>query len=273
MGICMFPYFEFFGRQIGSYAICAMAGLALCCFCAYKLGKKDGIVFDDLILVLLVAAGGLLLGGHILYGFTHIEKVIQLFERIGEISFGAFWNELGGYFGGMVYYGGFLGGLAGVWLYTRKSVNLPQKSVMDLYVVAVPLFHSFGRIGCFLGGCCFGIESRFGFVINGNTISPEINGVRRFPVQLVEATLNLALFFLLLAIYRKGKHRGHLICYYLLLYPSIRFILEFLRGDAIRGFLFGLSTSQWISLILWIYAVWLLWRQSRFGQASKKKNQ
>ena len=49
--------------------------------------------------------------------------------------------------------------------------------------------------------------------------------------------------------------KDKLIYVYMLIYPVVRFILEFLRGDEIRGFLFGLSTSQWISILLFVYAL------------------
>lgn len=258
----MYPVIDLFGKEFGSYAICAMVGFFLSVLCAYKLGKKDNVHFEDLVLLFLAAAGGLVVGGHLLYGLTNIDKVVKLFGLIGEVPFLDFVTALGTLFGGMVFYGGFLGGIAGVWIFTRLSKDIPKEHTMDLYAVTVPLFHTFGRIGCFLGGCCYGIESSFGFTVHGNTYSPDINDVQRFPVQLVEAGLNLAIFFVLLTLYRSGRFKKRLIYLYMLIYPPVRFLLEFLRGDAIRGFLFGLSTSQWISMILFAISVgtFLYWR-------------
>lgn len=81
---------------------------------------------------------------------------------------------------------------------------------------------------------------------------PSCNGVPRFPVQLIEAILNLALFVLLFYLLSKGKMKGKLLAVYFSIYPVYRFILEYFRGDEYRGFLFGLSTSQLISVILLI---------------------
>ena len=81
-------------------------------------------------------------------------------------------------------------------------------------------------------------------------LSPEANGVARFPVQLLESALLFALFFLLAALFRRGALRAKLLALYLAVYAVLRFLLEFLRGDAIRGVYFGLSTSQWISLAI-----------------------
>ncbi len=251
----MFPFIDFFGRRIGSYALCAIAGLFLSVFCVYRLGKRYNIAFEELILVILAAAGGMAAGGSLLYGLTNTKELILLFRSIGAITIGEFFSGLLSCFGGMVYYGGFLGGATAVWIYSRAAKNIPKEPIMDLYAVCVPLFHVFGRIGCFLGGCCYGIESSIGFLIEDNPLSPGFNGVRRFPVQLLEAGLNLMIFFVLLAVYRSGKFKQKLIYLYMLIYPPIRFLLEFLRGDTIRGFLFGLSTSQWVSVILLTFSL------------------
>lgn len=252
----MLPFIHLFGREIGSYGICAVLGLSLSALCLYLLRRRHGIAFEDLLLLLLISTGGMVVGGSVLYGLTHIRGLISLLGRIGTVPMSDFVGGLKEIFGGMVFYGGFLGAILSLTLFSRKIVKGKSLGeLLDLYALTVPLFHTFGRIGCFLGGCCYGIESGFGFLITDNPLSPSINGVRRFPVQLVEAALNLAIFFLLLTLYRRGKFRHRLILAYLLAYPPVRFGLEFLRGDAIRGRLWGLSTSQWISLILLLTAL------------------
>ena len=79
------------------------------------------------------------------------------------------------------------------------------------------------------------------------------NHVHRFPIQLVEAGFNLILFSVLLTLYKKERINGKLIYIYLLSYSVARFFFEFLRGDDYRGFLFGLSTSQIISILIIIF--------------------
>jgi phosphatidylglycerol:prolipoprotein diacylglycerol transferase len=66
---------------------------------------------------------------------------------------------------------------------------------LDIATPAIPLFHFFGRMGCFFAGCCFGIESSFGYTFRYSIIK-EANGINRFPVQLLEALVNLLLFFI-----------------------------------------------------------------------------
>lgn len=250
----MFPYFTLFGKVIGSYALISIIGLIVCCIVTVRLGKKYKIELEDIILAAVAVGIGLILGGHILYGITNIDDMIAEFQSSDALTFHQVWTILVSAFGGMVFYGGFLGGLLGLSVFARFSSCNSREYFFDLYAVITPLFHVFGRIGCFLGGCCYGIESSFGFTVTGNTLVPELNGVCRFPVQLVEAACNLVLFLILLILFHSERHSKRLTYIYMLMYSPIRFCLEFLRGDAIRGIWMGLSTSQWISLILFVIA-------------------
>lgn len=260
----MFPYVEVFGKMIGSYAICAMVGFLVCGIVACSLARSYKIAYEDIILVMVTIGVSLLLGGHLFYGMTNMKNVIALFQNVSSYRLQEIVGYLGQYFGGMVYYGGFLGACAGLVLHTKFSKAVSRAVVFDLFAVCIPLFHVFGRIGCFFSGCCYGIESSWGFVAHGNTLVPELNDVMRMPVSLLEAACNLVIFLVLLCIFSKRKKEGNLIWYYMLLYPAARFVLEFFRGDAIRGIWFGLSTSQWISMVLFgIAAAKLLWQKGR----------
>lgn len=263
----MFPTFELFGKTFGSYGLCAIVGLLVCGFVACLLARRYKVVYEDIISLAIVIGVSLLVGGHLLFGITNIDKLIALFGKASSYSLKQIFMYLGICFGGMVYYGGFLGACAGLLIYTKISKEVERSVAFDLFAVCIPLFHVFGRIGCFFSGCCYGIESKFGFVVHGNTLVPELNDVRRVPISLVEATCNLMIFLLLLHMFLKEKKKGKLIMYYMLIYPVVRFIVEFFRGDAIRGFLFGLSTSQWISLILFGVAVWNLFFSGRKKKA------
>lgn len=244
----MIPNFTIFGKVFSAYQFCALAGILVTLFYICYLAKKQGKDDSVAMFMLLIAAPGVLLGGSLLYGITNLPIMLEIIARRGEYATtGAFLKAILSCFGGSVFYGGLLGGMlaAGFYLFRKKD----RADYADLGAVATPLFHAFGRLGCFLTGCCYGIESDFGFVYH-HAISPSANGVCRFPVQLVEMGLNIALFALLLFWLRKGRHKGKLLQWYLLIYPVYRFVLEFFRGDDYRGFLFGLSTSQWISLLI-----------------------
>ena len=139
---------------------------------------------------------------------------------------------------------------------------------LDCIAPIVPLFHGIARIGCYFAGCCYGIESRFGFTAYNNPFVPEVNGVSRFPVQLLESTGNFmiaALLFILLASNnKKNSLQGKLIYIYFLCYSVLRFFDEFLRGDIARGFIGFLSVSQTISLFFCVVSfIGLLYQKEK----------
>ena len=251
----MLPSFHIFGWEVGTYGIMVVLGAFACVLVGANMIKRYGRDIYDFLLILLSIGAGIFIGAHIVYGFTHLDIIIKAFQNIGTLWFDKFRDAIVYAIGGMVFYGGFLGGIGAIGIYCKFDKRIKARNLLDIYAVLTPLFHVFGRIGCFLGGCCFGIESPFGFTVHGNTINPEINDVNRLPIQLIEAGLNLLIFLLIFYLFKKSKMTDKLIFVYMLVYPVVRFTLEFFRGDAIRGFLFGLSTSQWISILLFVTAI------------------
>lgn len=268
----MLPIVEFLGREIGTYSICMIVGLLVSAFLAYHLGKRDGFSLEEIVFVVLWIALGIVLGGHLLYGITHYDVLVHMFSNFSKLGFKQIWSTLVAVFGGMVFYGGFIGAIFTLKIYTRKFKEPKKTAIMDIYAVCVPLFHCFGRIGCFLGGCCYGVESKLGFTVTDNQIVPDVNGVRRLPVALIEAYFNLLLFALLLKIFKSERFKGRMLYLYMFFYSIIRFNIEFYRGDEIRGIWFGYSTSQWISIVLFaisfLYFVFHL--KSTFKEIFKK---
>ncbi len=251
----MFPYITIFGRMFTSYAIMSLLGIFAAGIFMCWLTRKRGLNDNDTIVLLLFSAIGVLFGGHILYGITNLRYIPEIFVATdikGVIS------ALVKVFGGSVFYGGLIGGLT-VGFITIKIKKLSFPIFSDMAAVVIPLFHAFARVGCFLSGCCYGTESRFGFTIYNNTLVTDINGVNRFPVQLLEALLNVILFSALWVLYKKTlsdkRFQGNIMLIYLLCYSTIRFFDEFLRGDEIRGFVFGLSTSQFISVLIFAFVI------------------
>lgn len=238
----MFPYVEVFGRMLGMYGIMSCIGIFVVVLLFFALTKKNKTSIDDIILFFLFVGGGVLLGGHLLYGITNAYKLKYLFSVTDMAQLRALLAEV---FGGLVFYGGLIGGTI-FGYFGARILKLDIALYSDGMAVGAPLFHFFGRIGCFLAGCCYGIESEFGFVLQG---------VRRFPIQLFEAMLNLLIFAFILLLQLKGKMKGKLFFVYLAVYAVVRFFDEFLRGDLIRGFVFGLSTSQFISIFVELFAI------------------
>lgn len=256
----MFPVFEIFGRQIGMYGVMAVLGFAACFLVGSRLIRRFDINIYDFALVMIAAGVGLLIVACLFYGISNIRVLIYAFSHFYDLGWSGLWTFVKYAFSGIVFYGGFIGGAVGILIYTKYAKDLQghRDHILDIYAVLTPLFHGFGRIGCFLGGCCYGVESEIGFTIHNNTINPAINDINRFPIQLVESACCFILFFVLLTLFRKGVLHSRLIYIYMLTYPVIRFITEFFRGDVIRGIYFGLSTSQWISIFLFVFAMIML---------------
>ncbi len=255
----MIPDIVIFGKPLAPwYMLCALAGILFSLFFSYFLAKNRGYNEVTIFLTLLVAGACSLIGSHLLYGITNLPILVDVIKNIDKIdSLDAAIKAIASVFGGAVYYGGLITGILGGWLYLRHEEKGDRTPYVDMGAIAIPLFHGFGRIGCFLGGCCYGIESACGFTYHYNPIEAA-NGVPRFPVQLVESALNFALFFLLYMLFRKGRAKGKLLYLYLLIYPIYRFILEYFRGDTYRGFIFGLSTSQFVSIPIFLFALIML---------------
>jgi phosphatidylglycerol:prolipoprotein diacylglycerol transferase len=247
----MFPFIDIIGRPIGMYQIMMLAGIFAAGIYVSHMCKKNGHDDNDGIIFLLIVSIGVFAGGHILYSIVNYQMFIKVIKNISVInSFENFRSAVYLIWGGSVFYGGLLGGILTAIIILKKR---PQYIyLLDIVTPAIPLFHFFGRIGCFLAGCCFGIESSFGFTYD-HSIIEEANGINRFPVQLLEAIINILIFFILDIFRRKNFFKQNILYLYLLFYSVARFFLEFLRGDEYRGFVFVLSTSQIISILIFCF--------------------
>ncbi|MBQ8448902.1 MAG: prolipoprotein diacylglyceryl transferase [Clostridia bacterium] len=242
----MHPYISIFGAEFSSYSLMAIVGLLVAGFIFCRRVAEKGGSGNESMFLLLAIAFGMYAGGHVLFFITNAGRWHLLAEAKNSEEFFKTFSLLAN---GLVFYGGLIGaslcGLA--YLKIRK---LPKEVYMDSAALFAPLFHGFARVGCFLSGCCYGIESSFGFA--------DAQGVTRFPVQLLEAACNFAIAAIIFVILKKGLLQGKVFYLYLAVYAFVRFFDEFLRGDEIRGFVLGLSTSQFISIFVEVFALVML---------------
>jgi len=159
--------------------------------------------------------------------------------------------------GGLVFLGGLLGAVAAsVWV--TRHYNISFWRYADILLPAVAIGHAFGRVGCYAVGCCYGTPApslpwavQFPASI-WTQIAPV--DVPLHPVQLYAAGLNLTIFVVLVALYRRRRFDGQMALGYLGLYSVARIVLELFRGDDLRGFVLEhasgarLSTSQFTSM-------------------------
>ena len=177
--------------------------------------------------------------------------------------------------GGLIYYGGFIGAVIAIGIFARTRGESIVR-VCDFAGTSLPLAHAFGRIGCFLNGCCHGVvtKSWIGVCFPAESLAwrehlaeRRINALASrslpvHPVQLYEVVLDLALFGVLWAVYRRRPRDGRVAGLYLLLYPAGRFCLEFIRGDE-RMRWASLSVAQWFSVALFMAGLWLVFGYGR----------
>jgi phosphatidylglycerol:prolipoprotein diacylglycerol transferase len=168
------------------------------------------------------------------------------------------------------FYGGFIGALVASAIFFRREPRLPFWRTADLCGPAIALGQAIGRIGCLMAGDDYGAPTQLPWAVtftdpDAATIGGAPLGVPLHPVQLYESIVCVVLFVVLVRLARRKRFDGEVILAYTFLYAVARFILEFFRGDADRGFVFGglLSTSQFIALILGpaAIALWFVRRQ------------
>jgi len=180
--------------------------------------------------------------------------------------------------GGLIYYGGFIG--AGMALYVFSRMRREKfLSVVDLVTSSVPLGHVFGRIGCFINGCCYGcdynglLSVRYpkssmpweNAVYAGKVTADSAFSLPVHPVQLYEAAFNLVVYLFLFRMYRIRKFNGMVTSLYLMTYPVGRFLFEFLRGDERMRWWMGFSVAQWVSVGLFAAGLVMFFAVRRFA--------
>jgi len=169
------------------------------------------------------------------------------------------------------FYGGFIGALIASAIFFRRHPRLPFWRIADLCGPAIALGQAIGRIGCLMAGDDYGRPTQLPWAVtftdpDAARIGGAPLGVSLHPVQLYESIVCFGLFALLVRLSRHKRFDGQVILAYTLLYAVARFILEYFRGDADRGFVFGglLSTSQFVATILGPVAIalWIVRRRS-----------
>jgi len=206
-------------------------------FRAVRKGLKDEAVIDIAIISGLLGFAG----GKILHIIVNFQAFLQNpLEELGSSGF--------------VIYGGIISGVLCNMLYCRIK-KLKFIDYFDLVMPEISIAQGFGRIGCFLAGCCYGRETDSAFSV----IFPEGGqapaGVPLIPTQIYSAIGNFIIAAILLVvddvILKKSNKRvpGDIASLYLVLYGTGRFIIEFFRDDY-RGTVGFLSTSQFISIFI-----------------------
>ena len=194
-----------------------VAGLWVASRLAVRVGFKPELVYDLAVPWIIVGA---LIGARTVYVVTYWKQDFA----------GHPWHEaLAVWRGGLVYYGGLIGGTLAAVLRLRR-LGLPIWKVGDCLAPGIALGHVFGRIGCLFNGCCFGRHANYPWSIRFPVGSIPGN-LPVHPTQIYEALLNLALAGALAWFHGRRRFDGQVFSLYLIAYAFVRSFTEFFRGD------------------------------------------
>ena len=230
----MIPYIYI---VIPTYGLLVVIGAAIALSWLYYRGvlsNENSFRWKEFLCLVLVCGVGCLLGSKVLFFLTQIPAIVANFSFSYMIE--TFLHS------GFVFYGGLFGALAAVAIFAKVrkyDINKCAGFILPAFIV----FHAFGRVGCFTSGCCHG----FAFSQPVQFLNMTLVF---FPIQLIEAVFELGMFFYIKTLPLEKRAQR-----YLIIYACYRFVSEFFRGDLLRGIWFGLSTSQWVSLIVLVVIV------------------
>ncbi|MDE2489889.1 MAG: prolipoprotein diacylglyceryl transferase [Elusimicrobia bacterium] len=241
--------------KVYGYGVMIVLGGILGFWFLSRRGKKAGIRSDDdfwlLVNVILVSG---FVGGRVLF----------LFQYTAPFS-AQFWRTLISPSEGFSVFGAFAGVPLGIWLFCRWK-KIPFVRLLDNICVMAPLWHVFGRAGCLLAGCCYGIPTKepWGIVFTDpRAMVPKAwLGVPLQPTEPFEMVGNALIALVLYQVLKRTETRrpGLVAAGYFAAYGTMRFVEEYWRGDTVTGWL-GMTSGQNLGVGLLLAAAALLtWR-------------
>ena len=274
------------------YGIFIGIGFLVSFFLMLKLRKYADLTTDQVYNIAMIALFAGVIGARIFY-------VVQFRDQFAGRGIVAILNV---HEGGLVFYGGFILAFTAECLYAkwptvRRMLGLKEKkpadgseprkdisilALLDILGPAMALAHAFGRVSCFMQGCCFGkpAPAWFKLAVQFPQGSPAayrypsiITGGSEpvYPVQLFESAGNILMCAVLLLLLRKRKYAGTIGGVYLILYGVMRFLIEFMRGDHTDSIL-GLTPSQFIAVAIAIPGGIIVYLTARkLGRKQEKK--
>jgi phosphatidylglycerol:prolipoprotein diacylglycerol transferase len=239
------------------YGILVALGFLAGLWTAARRANRGGILPDrvyDLGPILII--GGIL-GARILYVISYWDKDFARdpFPEIFMI-----------HHGGLVFYGGLIGATlaAVIYLHLRK---IPMWKMGDVLAPSIALGYVFGRLGCFMNGCCYGRFCDLPWAVRfppqpdatGKLVAHATNGMPIHPTQLYDSLLNLCFYFFLVWLFRRKKFDGQVFAAYLIGYAFLRAFVEYFRGDYPVHYLGGWATPAQVLSMAIVTGGLLLW--------------
>ncbi len=254
--------FEVGSFTIYTYGFCIAIGALLgLTYMSWQGKKQFNLSFDttNTLFILIVLAA--IVGGKVFFFFEDPGYYMKNLDKLFTGN-------------GFVFYGSFLFAVP-VMLWFFKRNKIPTLAMLDVMAAVTCIVHGFGRIGCFMAGCCYGkpTESFLGVMFTDPVCQAEPLNTSLHPTQLYEAGFIFGLLALLSFLKNRKQFDGQLFLLYLIMYAIGRAALEIFRGDIARGFIFKdwLSHSQFISVIIIGVAGFCYFRLSKTGTLWKTK--
>lgn len=223
---------EWAGMTVSAYPFMIAFGVALLFWRVLKDGEAAGLPRAALLATLVAGYIGGLSGARLFFVVEHRSLLV-----------GDWWTWLfNPVAGGFSSYGGVLGGSL-VAALAARTAGLPVRTLLDAGTVGLCCFGAVGRVGCYLAGCCYG------------RAADVPGGIH--PVQLYESAFLIVLATVLVRV--PSLPAGERFLWLVASYSGGRLLLDQFRGDALIPRTL-LSTAQWISLVLLVPAVFLLWK-------------
>ena len=236
----MYPELNLFGAKIYMFHICILCAFITAVLLFVKRTKNvfRPEVQDSMIALMGADIPFIMIGAIVHNKISYASSPSDFFDILFADT-------------GIAYLGGFLGGLIGFMILFPILVGkqVSRIEVMNELVPSILIGHAIGRLGCLLGGCCYGKPSAFGIVYKVGTPAYMAYGAEKiFPVPILETILLFMLLGIILAIRKRAASL------YLAGYSFIRFFLEFIRGD-FRGGHGYLSPAQKICIGIFIMTI------------------
>jgi len=235
---------------IGTYGLFYALGFLLALRLAVAYARRDGIetarIVDLGILALLAGFVGAKVLLYLLDFRTYLADPMEMIRSLRSAG---------------VFYGGFILASLVAIVYVRRH-RMPLGKVADLVAPPLALGQAIGRLGCFAAGCCYGKACDLPWAVTfTDPRAARLTGVTLnaplHPTQIYHALADLAILAITAALMRRRRFEGQVFWVYVLSYAVLRFVVEFFRGDTVRGLYFGqrLSTSQIIAVPAAILAI------------------
>lgn len=255
--------FSFCGLFIPYYGLMITIGVTVAAILGLIQIKIFRLNLYDFIILAAMIGLGAIIGAKLLFIIVSWKEID--FSRIFEIEYLKMLMS-----GGFVFYGGLIGGLIAVVI-THFAFKINVLPYVRTCMHLIPIAHGFGRIGCSIVGCCYGMpyDGPFAITYTDSVIAP--NNISLFPVQLTEAVCEFVIGIILLIYINTNREKiKNPLALYLIMYSILRFILEYLRYDAARGFAWLFSTSQWISIGLFVATMLYFVRNNNNNKSTDK---